>query len=397
MRSAVLFIHRWVGITVLFFLAIAAITGAIIAFNKELDRAINPEWNYVTPTGARLSLNDLVAKMHERFPEARVTYVRIDEPEDRSFRFLVSRKPGDGEGTKLINQQVFVNPYDGEILGTRRSGTFSVDRPNLIPFLSKLHYTLFLGDFGKWLMGFVALAWLIDHFGAAYLSFPNLKNWKKSFLLRWRSGGYKLNFDLHRAGGLWFFPILFVLALTSVELNLKAPFVWVVSQFSSLTSKNCVCHVDPNANWAANTSSWDGAVDLARNLMPNLSPSSVMFYPDEGKFRISMRGPDDISDAGMTYVYINAVTGKQLMVFDRSDETGGDTFMAWMYPLHNGRAFGLAGQIVISLTGILLTVICVTGLVIYFKKLGARKAGRQLRLKQQTTAAAPALENEAAQ
>lgn len=37
----------------------------------------------------------------------------------------------------------------------------------------------------------------------------------------WEAGGYKLNFDLHRAGGLWLWAMLFILAWSSVAFNLS--------------------------------------------------------------------------------------------------------------------------------------------------------------------------------
>jgi len=42
-------------------------------------------------------------------------------------------------------------------------------------------------------------------------------------------------------------------------------------------------------------------------------------------------------------------------------------------PLHNGRVFGLFGQILILLSGIVITAICVTGFLIYAKKARARE------------------------
>jgi hypothetical protein len=47
-----------------------------------------------------------------------------------------------------------------------------------------------------------------------------LARWWPSWKLRWRGGSYKVNFDLHRAGGLWVWAMLFVLAWSGVAFNL---------------------------------------------------------------------------------------------------------------------------------------------------------------------------------
>src|SRR5690606_13559522 len=46
------------------------------------------------------------------------------------------------------------------------------------------------------------------------------QRWKPAWRIRWRQGGYKLTFDLHRAGGLWLWLILLVFAGSSVYMNL---------------------------------------------------------------------------------------------------------------------------------------------------------------------------------
>ena len=43
----------------------------------------------------------------------------------------------------------------------------------------------------------------LQSFIALWISFPSFKVWRKSFAFRFREGGYKLNFDLHRSGGVW--------------------------------------------------------------------------------------------------------------------------------------------------------------------------------------------------
>ncbi len=59
---------------------------------------------------------------------------------------------------------------------------------------------------------------------ALAISFPDWQRWRKSFVVR-RGSRYQLNFDLHRAGGLWTWGILLVLAVSAVSLNLNREIV----------------------------------------------------------------------------------------------------------------------------------------------------------------------------
>jgi uncharacterized iron-regulated membrane protein len=125
----------------------------------------------------------------------------------------------------------------------------------------------------------------------------------------------------------------------------------------------------------ADTASWDGAIKLAQQTKPDMVVGGMTFLPDTRKFIVSMKSSEDLTaEVGMTKVYVNAITGELMHVHNRSAETAGDTFNAWQLPLHSGRVFGIIGQIIILLSGIVITIICVTGFLIYLKKAKARDA-----------------------
>ena len=105
-------------------------------------------------------------------------------------------------------------------------------------------------------MGIVGLVWVFDCFFGFYLTLPaRLKEhartsankrvnvtktfwqrWKISWRIRRTGSRYRFNFDLHRAGGLWFWFLLLVMAVSSVSFNLhEEVFEPVVDIFSPLT------------------------------------------------------------------------------------------------------------------------------------------------------------------
>ncbi len=44
--------------------------------------------------------------------------------------------------------------------------------------------------------------------------------WKPAWRIKTGGSGYRINFDIHRAFGLWTWALLFVLAFTAFSLNL---------------------------------------------------------------------------------------------------------------------------------------------------------------------------------
>ena len=67
MRAVMLLVHRYVGLLLALFLAIAGITGSLLAWNEELEAAISPQLFRVTapPTAVRIDPVLLHARVAE--------------------------------------------------------------------------------------------------------------------------------------------------------------------------------------------------------------------------------------------------------------------------------------------------------------------------------------------
>jgi uncharacterized iron-regulated membrane protein len=76
-------------------------------------------------------------------------------------------------------------------------------------------------------------------------------------------------------------------------------------------------------------------------------------------------------------MYWDAATGKPLGAQIPGKGTAGDIFMQVQYPLHSGRILGIGGRILISAVGIAVAVLSATGLLIWLKKLNARRRSAQ--------------------
>ena len=50
-RRIAIVVHRYVGLVMTVFLVVAGLTGSLLAFNRELDAALNPELFRVEPPG----------------------------------------------------------------------------------------------------------------------------------------------------------------------------------------------------------------------------------------------------------------------------------------------------------------------------------------------------------
>lgn len=234
MRAALIRAHRYAGLALAGFLFLAGLTGALLAWNDTLDARLSPslfQARAPAPNAAPLDplhLRDLVARA---FPDTQVLYAPLTAAPGDAYIFYLQATAG----ASLANDQVFIDPYTGVILGERKWGDISQGVKNLMPFIERLHYSLALGDAGTYFFGIIALLWTLDCFVGAWLTLPPpavsptparrrswLTRWTPAWTLRWSAGGYKRTFDLHRAGGLWLWFILFVIAWSGVSFNLPS-------------------------------------------------------------------------------------------------------------------------------------------------------------------------------
>jgi uncharacterized iron-regulated membrane protein len=237
-------------------------------------------------------------------------------------------------------------------------------------------------------MGIVGIVWVIDSFVALWISFPNRTAWRKSFAFRWKQGGYKLHFDLHRSGGVWLWALLLMLAVTSVSMNLQfqvvRPLVSLVSELSP--SPFAVRAPNPADEPRMPMINRAEAIRLAQAEAAKRQwtlPAGGVFYSAEvGIYGVGFFEPgNDHGDGGLgnPWLYFDGQDGRFLGAVEPGVGTAGDIFMQAQFPLHSGRILGLPGRILVSLLGLAVAVLSVTGIVIWARKRAGRaSAARSL-------------------
>lgn len=388
MRPFLVLAHRWLGLTTALFLLLAGLTGAVIAWDHELDGWLNPDFFRVGPGTPQAPLA-LADGLERQDPRLRVTYLPLSlEPGQSLVLFVAPRTdPATGQPYALGFNQVALDPVSGRVLGRREWGRLGLDRRHLIPCLYQFHYSLQLPaawglPLGTLFMGGIALLWLVDGLVALVLAFPSRKTWRQSFRFRWRAGGYRLNFDLHRSGGVWLFPLLAVLAITSVDMNLNKPLVRpLVGLVSSLTPTPAeLAAAQPPASERG--PQWSRHAILARAQGEarqrgwQAAPGGLYEDP-AGYYGVGFFPPgQEHGDGGLgnPWLYLDSRSGRLLGADVPGQGTGGDLFLQAMFPLHSGRILGLPGRVLVSCCGGLVALLSLTGVVIWARKRRARRA-----------------------
>lgn len=391
-------LHRYVGLSIALFLIVSGLSGSVIAFDHELDSWLNPDlFNVAEQSTPILSLDELAAHVRNGYPEAVISTIAIKRDISESIRVDVKT-----EANAVL--EVYVNPFTGQILGSRERGLFSLDRKYFVPMMFRLHSNLYLPDrWGFWLLGSIALIWMVDCFVGLYLTLPPaIKSSRplasddyphKSWIMRWQpswgikrnASRHRFNFDLHRASGLWFFPIFFILAMSGVSFNLNAEiFRPIVSFFGDMTPDPRKAL--PKVNSVSNPGlDFSQAVTYASDLLPapakTMEVSFVMYMPALHVYRVAFEEKGHRVKpfaVKAEQIFIDADTG--ILKGRRGYESGtrADRFLALQFPMHSGQVLGLPGRVLISIVGIVTVILSVTGLVLWVRKSQPQKIRNNL-------------------
>ncbi len=388
-------LHRWAGLAMTIFLVIVGLTGSLLAFYSELDHLIAPQI-YATPRSAMAPLDPatLAERAEASVPEARVTGVWLWYPDQVLVGVTGRVDPATGKPYTLGFEQLLLDPWTGKELGRRNWGDLSQGTINLLPFIYKLHYALALDMTGIWILGIVALVWTLDCFIGFYLTLPVgnhgfWRRWKPAWQIKRGAGAFRLNFDLHRAGGLWLWAVLLVFAWSSVYMNLwDTVYTWATravleyhAPWTDLADRSKP-RESPRLGWreaqaageklmAAEASTHGFAVD---------APVALFYDPDKGLYKYTVRSSLDIQDhRGRTELFLDGDSGALVLVLLPTGQYAGNTFTSWIYALHMGNIFGLPWRVFVCLLGLVITMLSVTGVYIWWKKRRARKFSKASR------------------
>jgi uncharacterized iron-regulated membrane protein len=386
-------LHRWFGLGAAAFLFIAGLTGAVISWDHELDAWLNPRLFVARTAGPAKPAQELAAAVEASDPRARIRFMPLEAEPGHTLSVSVEPRldPATNKPYELGYNQVAVDPATGEIQGRREWGRASLSRENLLPFLYKLHYSMHLPkgwgiELGILLMGILAIFWVLDSIIALAISFPSRAAWRQSFAFRWRQGGPRLVFDLHRSGGVWTWMLVLTLAVTSVSMNLGPQVMRpVVSLFSTLTPSPFEARMGARSDRPTEPRiALPRALELGRAEAQRrgwTAPAGGVFLSAEfgvwgvGFFEVGRSHGD--GGLGNPWLYFDAQTGASLGADVPGTGTAGDLFLQAMFPLHSGRILGTPGRVLVSLMGLAIATFSVTGVLLWLRR---RRAARVVRL-----------------
>ena len=395
-RDVITVVHRWTGVSIALFLSIVGITGTILALGSQIDHLLNPELHGVRQPGkSPMPLAVFAQNAESAYPHLRAAYYSIDGDQvDMMMRGRVN--PATGQPYPVDVSHLVLDPWTGMILGSSpMEGNWHDPAPlrrRVLPFVYSLHTTLATNTgWGCTLVGVIALIWTIDSLIAIWLTFPRSSGpfwarFKKSFLVKWNANSARIHFDLHRAGGLWLWPLLFVFGWSSVMLGLRQVYEPVTHALfdyhgvdDGITGEMLPKPLEtPALDWRAAEAVGERlmAEQVRQNHFTVESPYGMAYIPEFGAYTYAVRSDIDWRGHGWdTTILLDGNTGKLRELDLPRGQHLGNTISTLLWGIHYGDLRDwLPFRIAIGLFGLLLAMLSYTGVAIWWRKRTVRRA-----------------------
>ena len=373
LRKLWLKVHLYLGLVIGGLFVLISLTGSLLVFYKAIDEWLNPELVRNSSAGESRPLDEIVMAVRAARPEqGRLETIRLPGHLGDTVLAWYTIPTHDPEQPRWI--EVRIDPATAEVLSRDREwgGT-------LVSFIYRLHESLLIEKPGQTIVGFLALFLLASIGTGLYLWWPSRDRLRQALSFKPGRSVIRWHYDVHKLSGLYSAVILAVLAFTGVYLEFSeyvVPLVRLFSPVQELPKERELRSVPPDSG--AQAISAEQAVALAREIFPN-GELKFLSVPDrpEGSFRIGLRQQGEVRESsGQSQVWLDQYSGRVLKVRDWRNFTAGDTFVAWLFPLHNGEAFGLTGRWIVCVTGFAPLVLYVTGIRMWWLKRRAHQRQR---------------------
>jgi uncharacterized iron-regulated membrane protein len=225
-------------------------------------------------------------------------------------------------------------------------------------------------------LAWVGIAMIVSMATGLYLWWPRNRNWYIAFTLKRGARGRRRLLDLHNLFSVYLYVPLLLIALTGVYFARPDWIDPAVSQMSIARKPDPAVLVrasKPDSCQTQTTASQAVALALAR------FPSSkfvLMTIPqiEAEPYYVQLAPRNNIGPKGQTQVWVDHACPTILTSIDGATRTAAETFQAAMHPLHGELMLGRFGATIVFLTGLLLPLSFVTGVLLW---LNTRKGRRR--------------------
>jgi uncharacterized iron-regulated membrane protein len=220
LRRAIFQVHLWTGLALGLYVVVLSATGSALVYRRELVAAFRTPLPPVEPSRQRLSIEEVRASAQRAYPEHEI--LKLHETINRRTA-VVQVDLMRNEETK---ERLF-NPYTGEDLGD----AFTWGEQAVL-WTVRLHDDLLAGATGRYWNGVASAFVTILCLTGAVVWWPGVSRWRRSLVVKARSGWRRFTWDLHSVTGAWLFLFILMWGVSGFYMGVPGPFTAFVEYIS---------------------------------------------------------------------------------------------------------------------------------------------------------------------
>lgn len=350
-RVAVRRVHLWLGLSIGALFALVGLTGSVLVFYPELDGMLHPALARTEP--ARPPSWQAVYDALRRDHPTRTGAWRIEVTPRGGPIPIRYYRPVETKGRAFAPLMLWLDPHS---LKAVRAG-FWGDYPT--SWIYDLHYRLLLEEPGGMALGILGFAILGMLASGLWAWWPRGEGWRRALMWKRRAVRSRRLYDWHKWAGIGGAAVLIVVTATGVLLDLPDQVRPVVARVSPLFAPPH--HV---VQPLGSRLPLDTLLARAEAVLPGSQLAWIETPADAAApLRVNLMVPGEPSRRfPRSNVWLDPYSGRVLAVRDERRDSAGDTFLAWLHPLHGGEALGSTGRWLVFVSGLLPAVLFVTGL-----------------------------------
>lgn len=355
-------IHMILGFTAGFVLLVVGVTGAILSFEKEIIKFINKNsYEVFVPNEVKLSTKELLEKLQEKLPEAKINSLSFSSDVNSSVIINVAGK-GEGKEAKR-GKSYYINPYTAEILPEIKGKAF-------FSLILDLHRRLMLGEVGKQVVAISTISLIILSLSGLYIYWGRVRRaFFRSLTFSFKHHGRAFLSTMHSSIGMWVLPFYLLVSLTGLYWS----YDWYNATLYKISGveksqRNMPLQMQKGST-EPNFDDYQKAVELFNVLIQKEYSDANIRFPQKGSvYSFSYLDVDSAHYRARNTLELD-INSNQIVKHERyEDKPLNQKLMSSILPLHTGEYFGLIGQIGMFLASFFMLLFTVTGLMLYLKR-----------------------------
>ncbi len=374
MRKVIGKLHLWLGFSSGLIVLFLALTGCILAFQREIENAtqayryvdFQPEAEPLPPSrlkqiaDAQLPGKKSHSVIYQKNKAAQVVYYSF-APE---YYYLV-----------------YLNPYTGAVIKVKNMNQ------DFFRFIIMGHYYLWLPPtVGQPILASATLIFVIMLITGIILWWPKNKAARRQrFTIKWNAAWRRRNYDLHNVLGFYITGVMLLIAVTGLVMGFK----WVANSiyWTASGGKPMTEFYESFSQGKANVTKLPAMDQLWLKMQPEFrqfTGSMEVHIPENKKSAIEIAfNPDTDTYWKTDYRYYDQNTFQEINVkhvYGRIvNATAADKLMRMNYDIHVGAIAGLPGKIIAFIASLFAGSLPVTGFIIWWGRKKKTKKEKKIK------------------